>query len=185
MKTRKEIYGKECAEILRNITLYHNIRKEQIIKLHPNISPEVCEKIIFHLQNNRHIYHDKATDIIYDNSDGSTDFETIYCLWVICDFIDKTEYHSSSDFPVNAVFFAEGELYELSFIRDYDNLELKQILDVIAAFLMEDDSGLLIDAYNTTETGKTDCTEISVMEKRRFSDWIKEHEKHLKNISDF
>ena len=67
----------------------------------------------------------------------------------------------------------------------YDNLELKQILDVIAAFLMEDDSGLLIDAYNTTETGKTDCTEISVMEKRRFSDWIKEHEKHLKNISDF
>ena len=71
------------------------------------------------------------------------------------------------------------------YIRDYDNLELKQILDVIAAFLMEDDSGLLIDAYNTTETGKTDCTEISVMEKRRFSDWIKEHEKHLKNISDF
>ena len=185
MKTRKEIYGKECAEILRNITLYHNIRKEQIIKLHPNISPEVCEKIIFHLQNNRRIYHDKATDIIYDNSDGNTDFETIYCLWVICDFIDKTDYHSSSDFPVNAVFFAEGELYELSFIRDYDNLELKQILDVIAAFLMEDDSGLLIDAYNTTETGKTDCTEISVMEKERFSDWIKEHEKHLKNISDF
>ncbi|MFQ8953534.1 MAG: DUF5697 family protein [Oscillospiraceae bacterium] len=72
MKTRKEIYGKECAEILRNITLYHNIRKEQIIKLHPNISPEVCEKIIFHLQNNRRIYHDKATDIIYDNSDSNT-----------------------------------------------------------------------------------------------------------------
>ena len=83
MKTRKEIYGKECAEILRNITLYHNIRKEQVIKLHPNISPEVCEKIIFHLQNNRRIYHDKATDIIYDNNDGNTDFETIYCLWVI------------------------------------------------------------------------------------------------------
>ena len=108
MKTRKEIYGKECAEILRNITLYHNIRKAQVIKLHPNISPEVCEKIIFHLQNNRRIYHDKATDIIYDNSDGSTDFETIYCLWVICDFIDKTEYHSSSDFPVNAVFLPRG-----------------------------------------------------------------------------
>ena len=109
---------KECAEILRNITLYHNIRKAQVIKLHPNISPEVCEKIIFHLQNNRRIYHDKTTDIIYDNSDGNTDFEMIYCLWVICDFIDKTEYHSSSDFPVNAVFFADGELYELSFIPE-------------------------------------------------------------------
>ena len=30
-------------------------------------------------------------------------------------------------------------------IRDYDNLECKQILDTVAAFLMKDDSGLLCD----------------------------------------
>lgn len=46
----------------------------------------------------------------------------------------------------------------LSRVRDYDNLELKQLLDVIAAFVMEDDSGLLCDAYNTTELGEQDCT---------------------------
>lgn len=145
MKTRKEIYGKECAEILRNITLYHNIRKAQVIKLHPNISPEVCEKIIFHLQNNRRIYHDKATDIIYDNSDGNTDFETIYCLWVICDFIDKTEYHSSSDFPVNAVFFAEGELYELSFIPENKEAMFEQ------AFKTQEPDGKRIIVLESTE----------------------------------
>ena len=73
----------------------------------------------------------------------------------------------------------------LSRVRDYDNLELKQMLDVIAAFLMEDDSGLLCDAYNTTEIGDRDCTCISVMGKERFPEWIKERENRLKSISDF
>ena len=70
-------------------------------------------------------------------------------------------------------------------IRDYDNLELKQLLDVIASFLMEDDNGLLCDAYNTTELGDVDCTRVSIMDKNRFFDWIKERENRLKSISDF
>ena len=32
-------------------------------------------------------------------------------------------------------------------VRDYDNLELKQFLDVAASFILTDDSGLLCDAY--------------------------------------
>ena len=39
-------------------------------------------------------------------------------------------------------------------IRDYDNLELKQFLDVAASFILTDDNGLLCDAYNTTELGE-------------------------------
>lgn len=70
-------------------------------------------------------------------------------------------------------------------IRDYDNLELKQLLDVIATFIMEDDTGLLVDAYNTTEVGDVDCTRISVMDKDRFKDWLNKREKQLKTISDF
>lgn len=89
MKTRKEIYGKEAAKILNNITVYHNIRKPQLLRLFPNTKPEVIEKLIFHLQNNRRIFHDKNTDIIYDNDEHKTDYETIYCLWVVCDFIEK------------------------------------------------------------------------------------------------
>lgn len=70
-------------------------------------------------------------------------------------------------------------------IRDYDNLELKQLLDVIATFIMEDDTGLLVDAYNTTEIGEADCTQISVMDKDMFTRWLNEREKQLKTISDF
>lgn len=59
-------------------------------------------------------------------------------------------------------------------VRDYDNLELKQLLDVVASFIMVDDSGLLCDAYNTTELGETDCTHIFVMPQGRFPEWLKQ-----------
>ena len=70
-------------------------------------------------------------------------------------------------------------------IRDYDNLELKQILDVIGAFIMVDDTGLLCDAYNTTELGDADCTRVSVMDKNSFSGWLKEREDSMESITDF
>lgn len=70
-------------------------------------------------------------------------------------------------------------------VRDYDNLELKQLLDVLSTFIMEDDTGLLVDAYNTTEIGETDCTRISVMDKDHFPLWLEQREKNLKTISDF
>ena len=70
-------------------------------------------------------------------------------------------------------------------VRDYDNLELKQILDVVCAFVMEDDTGLLCDAYNTTELGDSDCTRITIMGKERLSEWIEKRKSSIKSISDF
>lgn len=70
-------------------------------------------------------------------------------------------------------------------IRDYDNLECKQVLDTTAAFLMTDDSGLFCDAYHTTEFGKRDCTVLTIMEKNCFPAWLKEGNGREKNISDF
>lgn len=69
--------------------------------------------------------------------------------------------------------------------RDYDNLELKQILDVVSAFVMVDDTGLLCDAYNTTELGDNDCTRITVMSKERFLKWIEKRKSSIKSMSDF
>ena len=70
-------------------------------------------------------------------------------------------------------------------VRDYDNLELKQILDAIATFIMVDDSGALCDAYNTTEYGETDYTRISVMDKNVFANWLEKRKNSLKSICDF
>lgn len=70
-------------------------------------------------------------------------------------------------------------------MRDYDNLEEKQLLDLLSTFVMADDTGLLCDAYNTTELGEQDCTKIFVMEKKRFPQWLAERKESLKTISVF
>ena len=116
MKTRKDIYVNEAATMLRFVKLYHNIRKEQLKKLMYDTKPDVFEKLLFHLQNNRRVYHDKNTDIIYADADTNLNLDIIKCLWVLCDFIDKVDFHSSSDFPVNLIFFGDEELYEVSYI---------------------------------------------------------------------
>ena len=49
---------------------------------------------------------------------------------------------------------------------------------------MVDDTGLLCDAYNTTEFGEKDCTRIFVIPKNRFPAWLAKREKGLKNIPE-
>ena len=70
-------------------------------------------------------------------------------------------------------------------LLDYDNLQQKQLLDMIALYVMVDDSGLLCDAYNTTELGEKDCTRIYIMGKNRFAEWLLQRKKDLKSLSDF
>lgn len=70
-------------------------------------------------------------------------------------------------------------------IRDYDNLEMKQILDVVCAYLMMDDNGLLCNVYNTTELGEEDVTKLYVMDQDMFPGWLEEHQNALETMSDF
>lgn len=69
-------------------------------------------------------------------------------------------------------------------IRDYDNLELKQILDTISTYVLLDDTGLFCDSYYTTELGQYDYTIIYIMEKLDFPNWIKSRKERLKTISE-
>ena len=68
-------------------------------------------------------------------------------------------------------------------VRDYDNLELKQILDAVGVWLLTDDGGLLCDAYQTTELDDKDCTRMFIMEKSRFPAWLAERGMGAKDIA--
>ena len=57
-------------------------------------------------------------------------------------------------------------------IRDYDNLEAKKVLDAVSTFIMTDDSGAFCNIYHSSEYGKQDCTEISIMPKNMFQKWL-------------
>lgn len=69
-------------------------------------------------------------------------------------------------------------------IRDYDNLEFKQILDTIAAYVLLDDTGLFCDSYHTTELGNRDHTVVYIMEKAGFPEWVKSRKSHIETISE-
>lgn len=73
-------------------------------------------------------------------------------------------------------------------VRDYDNLECKQLLDTAAAFLMTDDGSLLCDLYHTTRFGENDYTLLILMDKNYFPAWLAEQkrpENGPETISDF
>lgn len=69
-------------------------------------------------------------------------------------------------------------------IKDYDNLELKLVLDVISTYVLLDDSGLYCDAHYTTELGDCDQTVIYIMEKKCFPEWLKAHEEAKNTLSE-
>lgn len=69
-------------------------------------------------------------------------------------------------------------------IRDYDNLEFKQLLDTIATYIMVDDTGLYCDSYHTTEIADRDATVIYVMGKSTFPKWLQERKNKIKSISE-
>ena len=52
-------------------------------------------------------------------------------------------------------------------VRDYDNLEMKEVLDIIALYCMTDDTGALCDQFQTTRFADSSCTIISVMQEKR------------------
>lgn len=115
MKTREEIYRKEAASLLRDITTYHCAKKEQLKRLYPG-REEKIEKLLAYLVNQGRVFYSEDKDIYYDLPNMEDDSEMIAALWVLADFGDKYEYHSTDTYPSKIVFFAEGDTYEIIFV---------------------------------------------------------------------
>lgn len=58
------------------------------------------------------------------------------------------------------------------YIRDYDNVECKQVLDAVALFFLPDDSGACCDIYHTSRIGIKDETQIYVLSSEHFPHWL-------------
>lgn len=57
-------------------------------------------------------------------------------------------------------------------VRDHDNIETKKILDIITAYLLVDDTGLLCSNLYTTAIGECEQTEIYIIPKADFEKWL-------------
>jgi len=116
MKTREQVYGKEAADILRNITTYHYLRHDQFLRLYPGKEDKIANLLSFFVKQGR-IFIDKKTKIYHDGTEASADYEMLAAVWVLTDFIERADYHSSTDFPTKLIFIADGELYEVIYVE--------------------------------------------------------------------
>ena len=55
---------------------------------------------------------------------------------------------------------------------DYDNLQLKQLIDIIAAHILTDDNANLCNIYHSCLPSDKDCTKVYIMPKNTFSKWL-------------
>ena len=70
MKTREQLYGKEAASLLRDISNYHCIRHEQIYRLYPDKDKAVMDNLLFYLTKQGRIFYDQPAVIFF--ADGET-----------------------------------------------------------------------------------------------------------------
>lgn len=113
MRTRAEIYGKEAAELLQEVSMYPGIRKEQLYAFHSG-RKDTVENLLAYLKRQGRIAAGEDGGLYpYGELSRAPDSGTAQAVWILLDFIDRVEFHSPADFPVKIVFFAGGELYEI------------------------------------------------------------------------
>jgi hypothetical protein len=133
--TRNEIYGKEAAEILRVVSVYKTLDERQIYALFPQ-KPDAIKTLLSRFVKQRRLFYrfNKGNKrySIDTASANKPDFGTISAFWVLLDFIDKTEYHTSGDFPVKINFLAKDEIYEIIYIKSGKENLINRILSETA-----------------------------------------------------
>ena len=113
MKTHEDLYRQEAAGMLRDITMYHTLSKEQFVALYPG-KPQVIEKLLTYLVKQRRIQWDNAAQVYRCmESTDAIDPGMVAAVWVLIDFIDHVDFHSVSDYPTKIIFFAEECIFEI------------------------------------------------------------------------
>lgn len=69
MKTREQIYGKEATDILRNITTYHYIRHDQLLRFYPGKEDKTENLLSFFVKQGR-IFTDKNKTLYHDGTEA-------------------------------------------------------------------------------------------------------------------
>lgn len=112
MKTRAQIYEREAAALLRDISMYRCLTERQLLRLHPE-KEEKVKKVLAYLVRQSRVWEVDGCCCAAPDSIDDMDRGLLSAVWVLADFIDQVEYHSVGDYPVKIIFFADGEVYEI------------------------------------------------------------------------
>lgn len=118
LRTRAEIYGKEAVALLQEVSLYPGIREGQLSAFHPG-KEDTVNNLLSHLKRQGRIAEAEDGGFYpYGECPRAPDSGMVRAVWVLLDFLDRVEFHSSGDFPVKVVFFSGGEMYEVVYAAE-------------------------------------------------------------------
>lgn len=112
MRTRGQIYAQEATSLLRDVTMYKALKKKQLLALYPGKESKI-ENLLSYLVKQKRIYRSGDFYFAPPGEDENIDYGLLSAVWVLIDFIERVEYHSTGDYPSKIIFFADGEIYEI------------------------------------------------------------------------
>lgn len=111
MITRRERY-QDISELLNLVSMYPGMTEWQASGFFPG-KEEKIPAMLEQLSRQKRIRENGAGGWIPWEGPEETDAALLKAVWVLLDFREDLEYHSASEYPVQIVFFAGGQVYEI------------------------------------------------------------------------
>ena len=115
MITRREMY-QDASELLKLVSMYPGMTEWQASGFFPG-KEEKVPVMLEHLSRQKRVRENAAGGWISWEGPEETDTALLKAVWVLLDFRDELEYHSAGEYPVQILFFARGEVYEIIMVQ--------------------------------------------------------------------
>lgn len=108
--------------------MYPGLSETQLCRFYPGKTDKV-KNLLAHLQRQARILRaDSGRYFPAGTADFGIDSGLNRAVWILLDFIDRVEYHSSGEFPVKITFFLSGEIYEIIYAAAGQEVLISHIL---------------------------------------------------------
>lgn len=112
MKSFAEINEQEATNLLRNLSMYPGMCKEQILGLYPDKRKDM-ERVLKYLIDQCRAWEIEERYFTSPSGENELDQGMLAAVWVLIDFIEQVEFHSVGEYPAKIIFFANGQVYEI------------------------------------------------------------------------
>ena len=155
MKTRDQIYDNEARSLLRDLSMYRCLTKEQIFRLYPK-KQKVLDNLLTYLEYHSRVWRDGDRYYADETGREQPDRCLSAAIWLLADMIEDVEFHSISDFPAQIIFFAYHEVYEIIYVQSGRETLISHLL----ASAREQDSNYLLIVENLDQIDMVDAPNI-------------------------
>ena len=125
MITRREMY-QDASELLKLVSMYPGMTEWQASGFFPG-KEEKVPAILEHLSGQKRVRENAAGGWIPWEGPEGTDPALLKAVWVLLDFRDELEYHSAGEYPVQILFFARGEVYEIITVQEGQEILMNRL----------------------------------------------------------